>query len=114
MLFAVLLLHATYVAFVIAAPVFVLHAGLTGAPWGRPLRWLHVAVVGFIAAQFAFDWSCPLSVLENSLSGRALDAERIPAMHGYEFVITLVVVGYLVVSAVGHGVAWRRAEIPCP
>ena len=112
MLTVVLVLHAIYVAFVITAPVFVLHAALARAPWSRALRWAHGAAVAFITLQFSFDWRCPLSVLENALTGRALDVQRLPPLDGHEAVIGFVVVAYLALSLVGHALALRPHPEP--
>jgi hypothetical protein len=72
----ILLLHSSFVVFVIVGLVFVLMGGLRGWRWVRNpwFRWAHLLAIGIVVAQAWLGVLCPLTTLEMALRERAGDA----------------------------------------
>lgn len=71
-----LLLHASFVTFVVLGLVLILVGKLLGWAWVRN-RWFrlaHVAAIGIVVVQAWFGIICPLTTLEMWLRGKAGDA----------------------------------------
>lgn len=66
---AVLVLHATFVLFVIGGWLLTLFGWWRGWGWTRNFwfRWLHLAAIGFVVLEAWFDVPCPLTVFESRL-----------------------------------------------
>lgn len=73
---ALVVLHVSIAAFVVLFGIAIFAGGALGWRWVRVrwLRLLHLALVGFIAAQAAFGALCPLTVWEQALRERAGEA----------------------------------------
>jgi len=73
---AVLLVHTSFVAFVVAGLVLVLAGGLLGWTWIRNpwFRAAHLAAIGIVVLQSWIGMICPLTTLEMALRARAGDA----------------------------------------
>jgi hypothetical protein len=69
---AVLILHVGIVLFVVAGLPLILVGGARGWQWVRklPLRLLHLATIGYVAAQSWLGIMCPLTTLEYWLRER--------------------------------------------
>ena len=72
----VLLLHTSFVVFVIAGLVLVLLGGVRGWHWVRNpwFRVMHLLAIGIVVLQAWLGVLCPLTTLEMSLRARAGDA----------------------------------------
>jgi hypothetical protein len=70
---AILLLHVTVVAFVLAGEVLILVGAARDWRWirHRGLRLAHVVLIGFIALQAWLGQRCPLTIWEQALRHRA-------------------------------------------
>ena len=109
----VLLLHVSFVIFVIAGLVLVLLGGLRGWRWVRNpwFRLAHLLAIGVVMAQAWLGVLCPVTTLEMSLRARAGEAVypgsfvahwlesllyyRAPA---WVFIVCYTVFGFLVVA----------------
>jgi hypothetical protein len=71
-----LLLHASFVLFVVIGQLLILIGWLRGWDWtrGRLFRLLHLGSIGFVVLEAWFGVPCPLTVLENELRIRAGEA----------------------------------------
>ena len=110
----VLLLHTSFVVFVIAGLALVLLGGVRGWPWVRNpwFRWAHLLAIGIVVLQAWLGVLCPLTTLEMSLRARAGDAVypgsfiahwletllyyKAPA---WVFIVCYTVFGFLVVAS---------------
>jgi hypothetical protein len=106
--------HAGYVAFVVCAPFLFMGGALLSRPalGARWLRRLHLATLAFIALQWAFDWACPLTLLEDRLRGLSEPSAflGLAAFHAARpLLLPVVVVSYLAFSLLAHHFA-RRAS----
>ena len=72
----VLLVHASFVVFVIVGLVLVLVGGPRGWEWVRNpwFRLAHALAIGIVVAQAWLGVLCPLTLLENALRSRAGEA----------------------------------------
>lgn len=72
----VLLVHASFVVFVIVGLVLVLVGGPRGWEWVRDpwFRLAHALAIGIVVAQAWLGVLCPLTLLENALRSRAGEA----------------------------------------
>lgn len=70
---AVLALHFSIVVFVVFGLPLILAGGALGWAWVRNFwfRILHLAAIGYVAAQTWFGIDCPLTILEVELRSRA-------------------------------------------
>lgn len=70
---AVLIAHVAIVLFIVAGLVLILLGGRLGWRWVRNfwLRTLHLAAIGYVAAESWLDIVCPLTSLEQWLRARA-------------------------------------------
>lgn len=73
---AVVVLHAAYVLFVVLGLAVILLGWARGWGWVRNfwLRLIHLAAIGFVAAEAVFDMACPLTTVERSLREQAGEA----------------------------------------
>jgi hypothetical protein len=106
--------HTGYVVFVVCAPFLLLGGALLARPalHARWLRRLHLATLAFIAFQWAFDWACPLTLLENRLRGLSEPTTflGVAAVHAARpLLLPTVAASYLAFSLVAHHFA-RRAS----
>ena len=69
----VLVVHALYVAFVVAGFAAILLGLALGRPWARQplLRYAHLAAIGIVVLQSWLGLECPLTTLETALRVRA-------------------------------------------
>ena len=69
----VVLLHASYVAFVVFGLFAIAIGGVLGAGWVRNLRFraLHLAAMALVFLEMLTNITCPLTVLEDDLRRRA-------------------------------------------
>jgi Protein of Unknown function (DUF2784). len=72
----VLLLHTSFVMFVIFGLVVILWGGFCRWRWVRNpwFRWAHLLAIGIVVAQTWWGMLCPLTILENALRAQAGDA----------------------------------------
>ncbi len=65
----VLILHASYVLFVIGGQALIVAGWIRHWRWTRNgwFRWLHLGAIGFVVAEAWLGVRCPLTVLENYL-----------------------------------------------
>ncbi len=72
----VLLLHASFVVFVVFGLVLVLWGGFHGWHWVKNpwFRLVHLLAIGIVVVQTWWGMLCPLTVLENTLRIQAGDA----------------------------------------
>ncbi len=70
---AVLVAHAALVLFIVAGLVLILLGGRYRWQWVRNFRFrlVHLAAIGYVAAESWFGIDCPLTTLEQSLRLRA-------------------------------------------
>ena len=70
---AVLVLHVSFVLFVILGLLLTLIGGVAGWQWvrNRMFRWLHLAAIGVVVLQAWAGIICPLTTLENMLRAQA-------------------------------------------
>jgi hypothetical protein len=73
---AVLLTHASFVAFVVIGQVLILAGLWRGWPWARNFRFrlAHLLAIGFVVLQSWLGVLCPLTILENTLRLQAGEA----------------------------------------
>ena len=69
---AVLVLHFSFIVFVVGGLVFVVVGNLRGWTWvnGLWFRIAHLGAIGFVVAESWFDMPCPLTTLEAWLRPR--------------------------------------------
>ncbi|MCL5669493.1 MAG: DUF2784 domain-containing protein [Gammaproteobacteria bacterium] len=81
----VLILHASYVLFVIGGQALIVTGWIRHWPWTRNLwfRWLHLGAIGFVVAEAWLGVRCPLTVLENYLREPAGGARYEVSFIGY-------------------------------
>jgi hypothetical protein len=72
----VLLLHASFVVFVVLGLVLVFWGRIRSWRWVRNpwFRWVHLLAIGIVVAQTWLGMLCPLTILENVLRRQAGDA----------------------------------------
>ncbi|MDP1708926.1 MAG: DUF2784 domain-containing protein [Gammaproteobacteria bacterium] len=65
----VLVLHASYVLFVVGGQALIVAGWIRQWSWTRNgwLRWLHLGAIGFVVAEAWLGVRCPLTLLENDL-----------------------------------------------
>jgi len=73
---ALLVVHASFVVFVVAGLALVLLGGVRGWAWvrNRGLRVAHLGAIGVVVLQAWLGLACPLTNLEMALRARAGDA----------------------------------------
>ena len=71
----VLIVHASFVAFVVFGLLFIVIGWLRQWAWVRHpwFRWGHLLAIGIVVVQSWLGVLCPLTTLENWLRGQALD-----------------------------------------
>ncbi|MFP5344217.1 MAG: DUF2784 domain-containing protein [Gammaproteobacteria bacterium] len=81
----VLILHASYVLFVIGGQALIVAGWIRRWTWTRNrwFRWLHLGAIGFVVAEAWMGVRCPLTVLENALRGLAGDTRYEMSFIGY-------------------------------
>jgi Protein of Unknown function (DUF2784) len=69
----IVVLHASYVAFVIVGQAAILYGLMRKRSWARNFyfRWLHLLAIAFVVLQSWLSVTCPLTDLENHLRGLA-------------------------------------------
>lgn len=69
----VLVLHASYVLFVVGGQLLIVVGWIRHWAWTRNgwFRWLHLGAIGFVVAEAWLGVRCPLTLLENNLRGLA-------------------------------------------
>ena len=110
----ILLLHTSFVVFVMAGLVCVLIGGVRGWRWVRNpwFRWAHLLAIGIVVLQAWLGVLCPLTTLEMALRERAGDvtypgsfiAHWLEALLYYRappwvFIVCYTVFGLLVVAS---------------
>jgi Protein of Unknown function (DUF2784) len=72
----IVVLHASYVAFVIVGQVAILYGLMRKRSWARNFyfRWLHLLAIAIVVLQSWLSVTCPLTDLENHLRGLAGEA----------------------------------------
>ena len=75
---AVVVIHCTYIAFVLLGQIGITAGWLLGWKWVRNpwLRLTHFAAIAFVAFEAAIDMVCPLTVWENQLRALAGQGTR--------------------------------------
>lgn len=65
----VLVLHASYVLFVVGGQLLIVAGWIRHWQWTRNgwFRWLHLGAIGFVVAEAWLGVRCPLTLLENNL-----------------------------------------------
>ncbi len=73
---ALLLLHVSFVVFVVVALILILAGGFSGWLWVRNpwFRVLHLAAISIVVAQSWLGIACPLTIWEMALRRKAGDA----------------------------------------
>lgn len=99
--------HATYVAFVLVGPAFVLLSARAPVRLAKVVRASHLGVLVFIAFQYGLDWPCPLTRWENLLAGRPANVELIGGLDRFGEELFAVVAVYVLASVAAHVAAHR-------
>ena len=70
---AIVLLHASYVAFIVLGQAAILLGAALRWKWTRNpyFRWVHLAAIAIVAIEAALGWTCPLTLWENDLRAAA-------------------------------------------
>lgn len=65
----VLVLHASYVLFVVGGQLLIVVGWIRHWAWTRNgwFRWLHLGAISFVVAEIWLGMRCPLTLLENNL-----------------------------------------------
>lgn len=81
----VLVLHASYVLFVVGGQLLIVAGWIRHWAWTRNgwFRWLHLGAIGFVVVEAWLGVRCPLTLLENNLRELAGSARYDMSFIGY-------------------------------
>jgi hypothetical protein len=106
----VVVVHGSYVAFIIIGQLAVLYGLVRKRSWARNVyfRWLHLLAIAIVVLQSWAGTTCPLTDLENYLRGRAGEAGYPSDFIGYwvhellfyELPTWVFVLGYCIFGAI--------------